>query len=95
MFTRYDELTRLTRVETPRTDNKAMTCIYQRVAEYDLSVLLRCNIASKWERNSLCLAEVEELLRNNPYVRFIWALEIHRHQGRLEGPPADTGTPVR
>ena len=89
VFTRHDDLTALIHGEPPRANSDAMDRVYTLAAEYDLPVMVHSNITSQRERNPLYLQEVEEPLRNQPRVRFIWAhagtsMEIHRHQTKLE-----------
>ena len=89
IFTRHDDLTALTQSDTPRANSEALRRIYFLAAEHDLPVMMHSNITSKRERNPLYLPEFEEVLRDHPAVRFIWAhagtsMEIHRHQEKLE-----------
>ena len=89
VFTRHDDVTALMHGNTPRANNEAMLKVYRVAAEFDLPVLLHSNITSKRERNPLYLEELEDALKKNPDVRFIWAhagtsMELHRHQEELE-----------
>ncbi|HIC47031.1 MAG TPA: amidohydrolase [Methylophaga aminisulfidivorans] len=89
VFTRHDDLTALIHGSAPRANSEAMMKVYKLAAEYDLPVLLHSNITSKRERNPLYLEELEEALKKNPEVKFIWAhagtsKELHRHQEELD-----------
>jgi predicted TIM-barrel fold metal-dependent hydrolase len=89
VFTRHDDLTALIHGSAPRANSEAMMKVYKLAAEYDLPVLLHSNITSKRERNPLYLEELEDALKKNPEVKFIWAhagtsKELHRHQEELD-----------
>ncbi|GLP99235.1 hypothetical protein GCM10007891_10890 [Methylophaga thalassica] len=89
VFTRHDDLTALIHGSAPRANSEAMMKVYKLAAEYDLPVLLHSNITSKRERNPLYLEELEDALKKNPDVKFIWAhagtsKELHRHQEELD-----------
>nr|WP_206020941.1 amidohydrolase family protein [Pseudomonas aeruginosa] len=88
VFTRHDYLTALIYGKAPRANSKALARVYRVAAEFDLPVLLHSNITSKRERYPLYLGELEEALRENPGVRFIWAhagtsMGIYRTQGKM------------
>lgn len=89
VLTRHDDLTTLTQDEPPRANSEAMQKIYKLAAKYNLPVLLHSNITSKREKNPLYLGELEEALKSNPEVRFIWAhagtsKTLHRYQGKMD-----------
>lgn len=89
VFLRHDDVTALTLGRTPRANNEAMYKVYRVAEEYDLPVLLHSNITSKREPEPIYLTEMEQVLKDHPRVRFIWAhsgtsLEIHRRQQQLE-----------
>lgn len=88
ILTRHDDLTALTKGETPRANHPALMKVYALAAEENLPVLLHSNITSKREREPIFLEELEEALTENPDTTFIWAhagtsAEIHRYQERV------------
>lgn len=88
ILTRHDDLTALTKGETPRANHPALMKVYQLAAEEQLPVLLHSNITSKREREPIFLEELEDALTRNPDTTFIWAhagtsAEIHRYQDRV------------
>lgn len=88
ILTRHDDLTALTKGETPRANHPALMKVYELAAEENLPVLLHSNITSKREREPIFLEELEEALTENPDTTFIWAhagtsAEIHRYQERV------------
>lgn len=88
ILTRHDDLTALTKGETPRANHPALMKVYALAAEENLPVLLHSNITSKREREPIFLEELEAALTENPDTTFIWAhagtsAEIHRYQERV------------
>lgn len=88
ILTRHDDLTALTKGETPRANHPALMKVYELAAEKKFPVLLHSNITSKREREPIFLEELEEALEQNPQTTFIWAhtgtsAEIHRYQERV------------
>lgn len=90
VFTRHDDLTRLTDGETPRANHPALMKVYALAAEKGLPVLVHSNITSKREGHEpLYLNEFESAVRDNPKTTFIWAhagtsAELTRRLGRIE-----------
>lgn len=90
ILTRHDDLTALTKGETPRANHPALMRVYKFAAKHDLPVILHSNITSKREAKPIYREELEEVLSRNPDTRIIWAhagtsAEIHRYQGRVKG----------
>lgn len=90
ILTRHDDLTALTKGETPRANHPALMRVYELAAKHDLPVLLHSNITSKRESAPIFQEELEEAIKENPKTTFIWAhagtsAEIHRYQGEVEG----------
>jgi len=88
ILTRHDDLTALTKGETPRANHPALMKVYELAARENLPVLLHSNITSKREREPIFLEELEEALTQNPDTVFIWAhagtsAEIHRYQEQV------------
>lgn len=88
ILTRHDDLTALTKGETPRANHPALEAVYRLAAERSLPVILHSNLTSKREREPIYREELEEALAGHPDTRFIWAhagtsAEIHRYQGQI------------
>tara|TARA_B100002003_G_scaffold4273_1_gene3950 strand:+ start:1101 stop:2228 length:1128 start_codon:yes stop_codon:yes gene_type:complete len=89
VFTRHDDLTRLTEGETPRANHPALMKVYALAAEKGLPVMVHSNITSKREgHEGLYLEEFESAVRDNPETTFIWAhagtsAELNRRLGRM------------
>ncbi|WP_106477163.1 amidohydrolase family protein [Phytohalomonas tamaricis] len=88
IFTRHDDLTRLTEGEVPRADHPALMAVYRLAAERKLPVLVHSNITAKRENRPLYLDEFEQAVKANPDTVFLWAHagtseELNRRLGRL------------
>ncbi|MCK0536590.1 amidohydrolase family protein [Alcanivorax quisquiliarum] len=89
ILTRHDDLTALTKGETPRANHPALDAVYELAAERSLPVILHSNLTSKREREPIYRQELKEALAAHPQTRFIWAhagtsAEIHRYQGKIK-----------
>ncbi|EKF74812.1 hypothetical protein A11A3_06255 [Alcanivorax hongdengensis A-11-3] len=94
ILTRHDQLTGLTRGETPRANHPALMKVYRLAARYHLPVLLHSNLTSLREETPIYLPELEEALSENPDTRFVLA-----HAGTSGGvedqqPPLPTLAPI-
>lgn len=88
ILTRHDDLTALTKGETPRANHPALSPVYELAAEKSMPVILHSNLTSKREREPIYLEELTQALSQHPETTFIWAhagtsAEIHRYQGKI------------
>lgn len=81
---RHDDVTALTKAETPRADHVAMAPIYEFAAEHSLPVWLHSNVTAPQSPGTRYLKELQTALRTYPRTKFVWC---HAgHAPRLSSP---------